>query len=271
MEELSNSFTQIIPGLQLSGIVSIIGALALSSLRIGSFFVASPLFGYRMIPLQARIIVSFAISFIIYNKINIPDIENLAGLNLINIIFIELIIGVTGGLLLTIMFAAASLAGEKIAASTGLSFAGLIDPESGSQTPVLSQIMSLFMIVTFLSLDGHLIAISLILESYKVLPMGTNNLNLSIINLGIDAGGLMFKFGALIMLPVVVGITLLNVVIGIVTRSAPTLNLFSFGFPITMIFAFFLLYICSITIAENFSNLTNVSIDYINRLIENLI
>ena len=81
----------------------------------------------------------------------------------------------------------------------------------------------------------------------------------------------MFKFGALIMLPVVVGITLLNVVVGIVTRSAPTLNLFSFGFPITMIFAFFLLYICSVTIAGNFSSLTNVSIDYINRLIEGLI
>ena len=169
------------------------------------------------------------------------------------------------------MFEASSLAGEKIAASTGLSFAGLIDPESGAQTPVLSQILSLFMIVTFLSLDGHLIAISTILESYTVFPIGNTDLNLNIIKLGIDAGGLMFKFGALIMLPVVVGITLLNVVVGIVTRSAPTLNLFSFGFPITMIFAFFLLYICSVTIAGNFSSLTNVSIDYINRLIEGLI
>ena len=72
------------------------------------------------------------------------------------------------------------------------------------------------------------------------------------------------------MLPVVVGITLLNVIIGIVTRSAPTLNLFSFGFPITMIFAFFLLYICTITIGSNFSNVTNVGIDFINRLVEGL-
>ena len=93
---------------------------------------------------------------------------------------------------------------------------------------------------------------------------------MSMIQLGIDAGGLMFKFGALIMLPVVVGITLLNVVIGIVTRSAPTLNLFSFGFPITMLFAFFLLYVCSITIGGNFSNITNVSIDFIHRLMEGL-
>ena len=269
--DIVNNFSQSLPGLELSGLVSIIGALALASIRVGSFFLASPLFGYRIIPLQARIVISFAISFLIYDKVDIPNIESLAGFPLFSIVLVELLIGVTSGLLLTILFSASNLAGEKIAASTGLSFAGLIDPESGAQTPVLSQILSLFMIVVFLSLDGHLLAISVILESYNVLPIGSTNINLSMIKLGIDAGGLMFKFGALIMLPVVVGITLLNVVIGIVTRSAPTLNLFSFGFPITMIFAFFLLYVCSITIGSNFSNLTNVSVDFIYRLVEGLI
>ena len=269
--DIVNNFSQSLPGLELSGLVSIIGALALASIRVGSFFLASPLFGYRIIPLQARIVISFAISFLIYDKVDVPNIESLAGFPLFSIVLVELLIGVTSGLLLTILFSASNLAGEKIAASTGLSFAGLIDPESGAQTPVLSQILSLFMIVVFLSLDGHLLAISVILESYYILPIGSTNINLSMIKLGIDAGGLMFKFGALIMLPVVVGITLLNVVIGIVTRSAPTLNLFSFGFPITMIFAFFLLYICSITIGSNFSNLTNVSVDFIYRLVEGLI
>ena len=80
----------------------------------------------------------------------------------------------------------------------------------------------------------------------------------------------MFKFGALIMLPVVVGITLLNVVIGVVTRSAPSLNLFSFGFPITMISAVFLLYLCTSTIGGNFNSVSEVAIDYIARLIEGL-
>ena len=269
--DIVNNFSQSLPGLELSGLVSIIGALALASIRVGSFFIASPLFGYRIIPLQARIVISFAISFLIYDKVDVPNIESLAGFPLFSIILVELLIGVTSGLLLTILFSASNLAGEKIAASTGLSFAGLIDPESGAQTPVLSQILSLFMIVVFLSLDGHLLAISVILESYNILPIGSTNINLSMIKLGIDAGGLMFKFGALIMLPLVVGITLLNVIIGIVTRSAPTLNLFSFGFPITMIFAFFLLYVCSITIGSNFSNLTNVSVDFISRLVEGLI
>ena len=271
MESLSPSFSSILPGLELSSIVSIIASLALVSIRIGSFFLVSPLFGWRIIPIQVRIIVSFAISFLIYDKVIIHDINDLVGFKLVVIIIKELIIGVSSGLILQILFGSAALAGEKIAGSTGLSFAGLVDPESGAQTPVLSQILNLFMIVTFLSFNGHLLVLSVLIESYKVLPLGFTSLNLSILKLGIDAGGLMFKFGALIMLPVVVGITLLNVVIGVVTRSAPSLNLFSFGFPITMIAAFFLLYLCSITIAGNLTNVNEVAIDFIARLIEGLI
>lgn len=270
METVAYNFSESIAGLELSNLLNILAGVGLASLRIGSFFLASPLFGYRVIPLQVRIVVSFATSFLIFSYIPMPNINELAGINLVMSIFQELVIGVSSGLLLKILFSSAELAGEKIAASTGLSFAGLVDPESGVQTPVISQIFSMFMLLTFLSLNGHLLALSILLESYKVFPIGADGFNLSIIRLGIDAGGLMFKFGALIMLPVVVGITLLNVVIGVVTRSAPSLNLFSFGFPITMISAFILLYLCTATIGGNFDNVAEVSIDFIARLIEEL-
>ena len=270
MENIAYNFSESIAGLELSSLLNILAGVGLASLRIGSFFLASPLFGYRIIPLQVRIVVSFATSFLIFSYIPIPNINELAGISLVIAIFQELVIGVSSGLMLKILFASSELAGEKIAASTGLSFAALVDPESGSQTPVISQIFSFFMLLTFLSLNGHLLALSILLESYKVFPIGGNSFNLGIIKLGIDAGGLMFKFGALIMLPVVVGITLLNVVIGIVTRSAPSLNLFSFGFPVTMMTAFILLFLCTATIGGNFDNVTEVAIDYIARLIEGL-
>ena len=77
--DLVNNFSQNLPGLELSSLVSIIGALALASLRVGSFFLASPLFGYRIIPIQARIIISFAISYIIFNTVEMPNKESLAG------------------------------------------------------------------------------------------------------------------------------------------------------------------------------------------------
>ncbi len=80
----------------------------------------------------------------------------------------------------------------------------------------------------------------------------------------------MFKFGALISLPAILGLTLVNVIIGIVTRSAPTLNLFSFGFPITMMTAFFFLYLIPGPISHNISKVVETSLDMIFRIIEGL-
>ena len=138
MENFAYTFSESIPGLELSNLLNILAGVGLASLRIGSFFLASPLFGYRIIPLQVRIVISFAASFLIFSYIPMPNINELAGINLIIAIFQELVIGVSRGLMLKILFACSEIAGEKIAASTGLSFAALVDPESGSQTPVVT-------------------------------------------------------------------------------------------------------------------------------------
>ncbi len=271
MFALPGNFLQALPGIELSHIINVLSLLMLSSIRIGSFLISSPLLGYRIIPVQVRIIASFSISVIIIFQVEIPDVISLAGIQLFIIIAIEILIGLIAGTILTIIFSSATLAGEKMAGTAGLSFAGLIDPESGAQTPVLGQIMNLLMLITFLSLNGHLIAISTMLNSYKVLPIGTTTLSLEVLRNGIEAGGLMFKFGALIMLPVVIGITLVNVLIGIVTRSAPTLNLFSFGFPITMIISFILLYLTAEPIGNNIRSVTETGLDMILKLVEGLI
>ena len=114
-----------------------------------------------------------------------------------------MIIGVSLGLSLTIWFAAATLAGEKMAASTGLGFSALVDPETGGQTPVVSIILDLFLITIFLSLNGHLIAIDFLFKSYEF--YGINSPDLPPLALaGIElAAGAMFYAGGLIMLPVV--------------------------------------------------------------------
>ena len=71
------------------------------------------------------------------------------------------------------MFSAASLAGEKIAATSGLAFAAQIDPTSGAQSPVISQIFQLFLLILFFSLNGHLIIFDLIFKSFDLVPLGS--------------------------------------------------------------------------------------------------
>ena len=101
---IGQAFSEMLPGLELSALLNILAGVGLASLRIGSFFLASPLFGYKIIPLQVRIVVSFATSFLIFNSIPIPNILDLAGLKLFLVVFQELVIGVTSGLLIKNIF-----------------------------------------------------------------------------------------------------------------------------------------------------------------------
>ena len=253
-----------LPGLDLIKLTEITSSFVLSSIRIAAFLLSSPLFGARYVLLPVRILISMTLAIVVFN--NLPsnfstDMQNLDLPNLLVLIFKEIAIGLTGGLILTIWFSAAGLAGEKIATSCGLGYAMQVDPSSGTSSPVISQILTLFLIVIFISIDGHLIILRVLLDSYELIPIGANlNLGVMVAN-GISAAGSMFLAATIIMLPIA-GLTLMiNIAIGVVTRSAPTLNLFSFGFPITMIGAFVILYFSTNSLAFSFSDLINEAIE----------
>ena len=135
------------------------------------------------------------------------------------------------------------LAGEQISATSGLSFATQVDPNSGGATPVISQILSMFLTAVFLSVNGHLVALVAIIQSYEALPIGADVNLAALFDAGSWAMRDMLISATKIMLPIVALMTLLNIAIGIITRSAPTLNLFSFGFPITLVSVFLILFL----------------------------
>ena len=157
-------------------------------------------------------------------------------------VVIELVVGLASGLIVTIWFSAAVLAGEKIAASAGLGFAAQVDPNTGAQTPVVSKMLSMFLTVLFLGMNGHLVVIRTMLESYSYLPIGAMPAFGALIKGGIAAAGSIFLAASIIMLPIAITMLLINLAIGVITRSAPQLNLFSFGFPISMLAVFVVLY-----------------------------
>ena len=135
------------------------------------------------------------------------------------------------------------LAGEKIAASAGLGFAAQIDPDSGGQTPVVSKTFSLFLTVIFLSWNGHLVVLRAVADLYQFLPVGVMPNFPALVQGGIAAAGSMFFAATIIMLPLTAFLLAINLVIGVMARSAPQLNLFSFGFPISMLGIFILLFL----------------------------
>ena len=232
-----------LPGLELNAIMSVMAKFMLASLRIGAFLVVSPIFGSTAIPVQVRVIAGAFLAVMVMGYSQVPDIESFSELRIIGVIITELLIGIAAGLILTIWFSAAVLAGEKIATSAGLGYAAQIDPNSGGQTPVVSQMLSLFMIILFLGVNGHLVVLRTMLESYSYLPIGAMPAWGAFIKGGISAASAMFVAASIIMLPIAFVMLLINLAVGVITRSSPQLNLFSFAFPMSLLAIFILFYL----------------------------
>ena len=258
------------PGVDLQLVMTLLLQYLLSSLRIGAFLLSAPLFGARWLPLQIRIIMAFAMGAAVVGFVPVMDLNTLTSSTGIVLIFIEIAIGLTAGLTLTIWFAAMLLAGEKIASSSGLGYAAQVDPTTGANTPVVSQILYLFLLVIFISVDGHLIAIATMMESYHILPVGSPVAPDVMIAAGIGAAGSMFLSAAIIMLPIAMVLLMINVTVGIISRSAPTLNLFSFGFPITLISVFILLYVSAGGFGASAQGLIDSGLVYVQTMIGDL-
>lgn len=195
-----------------------------------------------MVPLPVRIVFSFGIGVWVLTNIKLPPLEILVGIDLLPIILQEVFIGLSCGMVLSICFGTVILAGEKIAATSGLAFASQVDPSSGAQSPVISQIFSLFLLVLFFSLNGHLVIFEMIFASYESLPIGGMVEYKKIIENSLSSTNFLFKTAVMIVLPIVSILFFMNIGIGFITKSAPQLNLFSFGFPMTILGTFFALY-----------------------------
>ena len=140
-------YSVIYPGSALQSLPLYLLFLLVSTLRIGAFLISSPFFGSRMVPLPVRIVFSFSIGVWVLNNVNLPDLDKLIGVELISIAMQEIFLGLICGMILSVCFGSVMLAGEKIAATSGLAFASQVDPTSGAQSPVISQIFSLFLLI----------------------------------------------------------------------------------------------------------------------------
>ena len=268
---MEQPISEILPGLGFSSLIDLLLGFFITSIRLSAFIIAAPLFSAVFLMVRVRVLIAFVISIIVFStQPQAIDTKILTSAYGIIIIVKEIAIGATAGLILSIMFSAVSLAGEKIATSAGLSYAAQVDPVSGVQTPVVSQMLYLFLIMIFLTFDGHLLALRILIESYQIIPIGQLPEPSALVDGGMAASGSMFLNATIIMLPVVIIILLINVSIGIITRAAPQLNLFSFGFPMTMLGAFIVLYLSVTNFGFAFSDLVNTSLDHLMSTIESL-
>lgn len=208
--------------------------LIFTMVRIGAAFVAAPVFGAISVPVTVRVILSAAVGVLIMGSMPIAAPAQVFALTTFLSIAAEALVGLALGFILQIAFAAPLIASEVIGGSMGLGFATMMDPQRGASSPALGNFLSILLTLLFLSVDGHLILVDLIARSYELLPPGAAWLGANALRNIAMFGGYAFLAGFLLALPVGFLLLCLNIVVGMLSRSAPALNLFAVGLPASL-------------------------------------
>jgi flagellar biosynthetic protein FliR len=204
-------------------------------LRIGACLMVAPVFGARFVPGRYRIILAGAVTLLIAPLLPaMPDVSPFSGQGLV-ITVQQLIIGVAIGFVLQIVFDALAMGGQLLANTMGLSFAFNVDPLRGASTPVVGQFYTLIATLTFLALNGHIAIIQILVDGFHDLPVGVAGLGTEGFWQIVLWGSQLFRGALMVALPGLTALLIVNLAFGVVSRAAPSLNLFAIGFPVTLV------------------------------------
>jgi flagellar biosynthetic protein FliR len=211
-------------------------------LRISALMITAPIFSLNAFNLRLRILLALALTWLVYPLHTWPVLDPSTAPGLLEV-FNQIMIGAVMGLILQVVVAAMVVGGQSISAAMGLSMANMMDPNMGN-VPVISQLMIVMSTLIFVGFGGHAILLGLIAESFNTLPIGTSILNQNVYGRVLQWSSMIFLGAVLMALPVMVSLLFINVGLGVVTRAAPSLNIFAVGFP-AMIMGGFLILIIS--------------------------
>jgi len=210
-------------------------------LRISGFVLTAPASSEAAVPRLVKIVLTLALAFLMAPLVAVPaELSIFSAAGMLSAV-LELLIGVSIGMVVQLAFEALVFAGQSVSLTMGLGFATLVDPQRGAQTPVLGQMFMIFGTLIYLAINGHLLLLGALAESFHTLPIGAANVDRNFLLSVVLWGARVFDTGLAIALPAVIALVIVNLALGVITRAAPQLNLFGIGFTITLLAGFFVL------------------------------
>jgi flagellar biosynthetic protein FliR len=213
------------------------------AIRILALFATAPIFSERSIPRPAKVGLAFAIAFVLAPVLPAPPAVSLGSGAAFSILIQQVAIGATLGFAVRLALAAIEMAGEVIGLQMGLSFAGFFDLSNPQGANAAGSLLGLAATLLFLAIDGHLLVIGALAESFNAFPVGEFPKQLFATNEFARMGGQVFSTALSLALPMITVMLFTNLALGVVARAAPQLNIFSFGFPVSLIFGLCALYL----------------------------
>ena len=236
-------------------------------IRISAMFVSVPLFSIQSVPPRVRLILSVVITLVVAPLLPpLPTVDMFSYTGFMMVIS-QVMIGLTSGFVIQLAFATVIFSGQSIALSMGLGFSTMVDPQSGQQVPVLSQFYTIIATLIFVGLDGHLLLIQMLVDSFKTLPIGIDGIDKAGIWIIVKWGSQLFVGGFLLAMPVVASLLLVNIIFGVASRAAPQLQIFAVGFPVTLMLGLLLVWKTLPDQVDQFSGILSETYDLVRHLL----
>lgn len=199
--------------------------------RVSGLVMASPIFGGRGVPAQVKIGLSLVTAIALYPVLPeyVLSMETMGAYYMV--ILRELVVGIGLGFAVTLVFSAIYLAGQLIDVPMGFGMVNVVDPQSGLQVPIFAQFQYVLTALIFLSVGGHHALFQALARSFTLIPMGGKLPGRGWPMAILDLFAKMFYLGVRLSLPLVMGLLLADIALGIVARAVPQINIFVVGFP----------------------------------------
>ena len=238
------------------------------SVRCGAALMAAPMVGGTAVPAPVRILLSLTLGYFIAAWVPLAPPPAMLSLGAVLAVVQEIAVGLMLGFVLQLAFAIPLIAAEQISGTMGLAIATSIDPASGTQSGALGTFFGLVLSLLFYAIGAHLLWFELLIESYRLLPAGQFAFGAWRAQSVVLFMGYGLATAAAIALPVVLVLLLVQVVTGLIARSAPSLNLFALGLPAGVLAGIAALIIALPVMVHQFKGVIESALDHSAMLIE---
>lgn len=211
--------------------------------RITSFIYIAPFYGQTNVPQRLKLGLSVFLSMIIFNLSpgEVPDYDSV--LDYAALVVMESIAGLLIGFSAYICNTIILFSGRIIDTDIGLSMSQVFDPSTNSQVTVTGQMYQYFLLLLMIASNMHIFLLNAIMDSFTVIPIGGINPQTTLYNTFVGFLTDYFMIGFRIVLPVFVTILLLNCAMGIMTKIASQIHMFSIGIQIKVLGGFLILFV----------------------------
>jgi flagellar biosynthesis protein FliR len=235
--------------------------------RLLALLSMAPLFNHKSVSVRVRVLLALVLTMALGKALPLaPDIDPFS-LKGIMATFEQVLFGGILGLMLQMVFILFMLVGEIVSAQMGMTMARYNDPTNGvSSSSIVYQLYFILLALLFLSIDGHLLVISVFYQSFVNWPVGGGLHYLGVEAL-VHGVAWMFSAAVLISLPIVFCMALVQFSFGLLNRISPAMNLFSLGFPITILVGLLCIYLTLPNMPQSYLHLTRELLDSIGMVL----